>query len=48
MLRLNGDGISFLLYQDGWHDLHVSYDDAGIGSGWHRLTAVYDGEAKRL
>ena len=50
MLRLQDGGLSLLLYQGGGEDFQVSYEDAGIDSesDWYRVTAVYDGEMRRL
>lgn len=48
LLRLDGNGVNFTLHQGGWQGLMVPYQNANLGDGWNRLTAVYDGQRMLL
>jgi beta-galactosidase len=43
LLRLNSNGINFVLHRGTWHSLNVSYQQAALADGINRVTAVYDG-----
>ena len=44
LLRMDGGGIEFTIFQKGWNPLRVGYDKAGLTSDTNRITAVYDGQ----
>ena len=43
-LRLDSNGIEFILHQGGWRSLQVGYPEAKLTGKKDRITAVYDGK----
>jgi beta-galactosidase len=44
LLRLDNNGIEFVLHQGNWRSLQVGYDAAQLTGESDRITAVYDGQ----